>query len=113
MPTELVVQRLTLKSRLSVFASASSERVCARIFPAPLQALHARMEPLLLFFIDGASLIDKEDDDWELLLAVMPASQAQGGGTLVVRAEVACVLQHAVIYCAVVHAVLLLAGPHA
>ena len=36
------------------------------------QAVHARLEPLLLFFIDGASLIDADDDKWELLLAVQP-----------------------------------------
>lgn len=39
----------------------------------------------MLFFIDGASLVNNEDDDWELLLAVRQAQDAQGGGTLVVR----------------------------
>jgi hypothetical protein len=34
------------------------------------QELHARLQPLLLFFIDGASVIDLEDEDWDLLLAV-------------------------------------------
>lgn len=44
--------------------------------------MHARFEPLLLFFIDGASLIEKGDDKWEALLAVQPA---KGGGHLLVR----------------------------
>ena len=34
-----------------------------------LQALHSRLQPFLLFFIDGASYIDAEDPNWELLLA--------------------------------------------
>lgn len=28
------------------------------------------MQPLLLFFIDGANLIDSQEPEWELLLAV-------------------------------------------
>ena len=29
------------------------------------------MQPLLLFFVDAASVIDQEDGDWDLLLAVL------------------------------------------
>ena len=36
----------------------------------PAQTLHSRLEPLLLFFVDGASAIDPEEDAWDLLLAV-------------------------------------------
>ena len=35
-----------------------------------MQALHARMQPLLLFFIDGANLIDPKEPEWDLLLAM-------------------------------------------
>ena len=35
-----------------------------------MQDLHAKMQPFLLFFIDGASFIDEDDAKWELLLAV-------------------------------------------
>ena len=35
-----------------------------------VQDIHARMQPLLLFFVDAASAIDQEDDDWDLFLAV-------------------------------------------
>ena len=34
-----------------------------------MQALHSRLQPFLLFFIDGASFIDAEDTKWELLVA--------------------------------------------
>lgn len=34
-----------------------------------MQALHSRLQPFLLFFIDGASFIDTEDTKWELLVA--------------------------------------------
>jgi len=37
---------------------------------ASLQALHARLEPLLLFFVDAASPIDPEDEGWHLFMAV-------------------------------------------
>eukprot|EP00798_Chlamydomonas_sp_ICE-L_P003312 gene3312-13339_t len=47
---------------------------------AAVKAIHARMEPLMLFFIDGASSIDAEDDMWELLLALKP--QPNGGNLL-------------------------------
>lgn len=36
---------------------------------AKIKALHARLEPLLQFFIDGAQVIDQDDPHWELLLA--------------------------------------------
>ena len=32
-----------------------------------LQALHARMQPLVFFFVDGASAIDADDPDWYLV----------------------------------------------
>ena len=35
-----------------------------------MQALHARMQPLLLFFIDGANLIEPKEPEWDLLLAM-------------------------------------------
>ena len=42
----------------------------------PVQALHARMQPLLLFFIDGANLIDSKEPEWDLLLAVHTKGEA-------------------------------------
>ena len=36
----------------------------------PLQKLHARLQPLLFFFVDAASAIDQEDPGWHLLTAV-------------------------------------------
>ena len=47
-----------------------------------LQGLHERLDPLLLFFIDGACLIDNNDLKWELLLAVQ---EGEAGGHTVVR----------------------------
>ena len=35
-----------------------------------IRALHARLQPLLLFFVDAASPIDASDPAWDLLLAV-------------------------------------------
>lgn len=40
---------------------------------APLQKLHANLQPLLHLFIDGASSIEQDDPNWELFLA------SQGG----------------------------------
>lgn len=37
---------------------------------ATLRLLHARLQPLLLFFIDAASMIDQEDPNWDVLIAV-------------------------------------------
>ncbi|GIM02386.1 hypothetical protein Vretimale_7256 [Volvox reticuliferus] len=48
--------------------------------PPEVKALHARLEPLLLFTIDGAQFIDTDDLQWELLL---PVARAQDGGCLV------------------------------
>jgi len=45
-----------------------------------LQALHERLQPILLFFIDGASFIDAADSKWELLLA----TEHQAGQDVVV-----------------------------
>lgn len=50
---ELIITRVNL-------ASASEE----------LRALHSRMQPLLLFFVDGASGIDSQDPAWDLLVAL-------------------------------------------
>lgn len=38
--------------------------------PARLKALHAALQPLLVFYIDAASYLDATDPDWQLLLAV-------------------------------------------
>eukprot|EP00873_Tetraselmis_striata_P003640 jgi/Tetstr1/423904/TSEL_014527.t1 len=38
--------------------------------PEALQGLHARLEPMLLFFIDGACSIDGEDPAWDVVLAL-------------------------------------------
>ena len=46
-----------------------------------VQELHARIQPLLLFYVDGASYIDAEDPDWMLFLAV----KTQGDAKVVVR----------------------------
>eukprot|EP00803_Ostreobium_quekettii_P008840 evm.model.scf_195.5 EVM.evm.TU.scf_195.5 scf_195:32086-36316(-) len=56
--------------------------VCARLSTASdaLKALHARMEPLLLYFVDGASSIDNGDPKWDIYLAL----QQQGDTTRVV-----------------------------
>lgn len=45
----------------------------SRSAPRPrfAQALHKRLEPLLIFTVDGASFIDPEDERWELVAAVM------------------------------------------
>ena len=44
---------------------------------APTQELHARLEPYLLFFIDGASAVESDDPRWELLLVIMKQVCAQ------------------------------------
>eukprot|EP00955_Chlamydomonas_euryale_P094888 364899-Chlamydomonas_euryale.AAC.28 len=43
--------------------------------------MHERLDALLLFFVDGASLIDTQDPKWELMLAVQ--RQPDGTGSLV------------------------------
>ena len=35
-----------------------------------LQELHARLQPMLFFFVDAASAINQEDPGWHLLTAV-------------------------------------------
>jgi hypothetical protein len=55
------------------------------------QELHARLQPLLLFFIDGASVIDLEDEDWDLLLAVQTSA---GKAPVVVSAQVSFFIAH-------------------
>lgn len=46
--------------------------------PAP-QALHARLEPMLYFFVDASSSIDASDPGWHLLTVVetTPDGEAQ------------------------------------
>lgn len=41
------------------------------------------MEPLLLFLVDGASLIDNQDPQWELLLAVQRPTDGSPGQLVV------------------------------
>lgn len=44
-----------------------------------VKKLHARIEPLLLFFIDAASAIDATDSSWEILLVVQRVPGGQDG----------------------------------
>ena len=44
-----------------------------RLSDAAVYPWHARFEPLILFFIDGASAVDSEDDNWTLLCATRHA----------------------------------------
>lgn len=57
-----------------------------------MQALHLRLQPFLLFFIDGASFIDAEDMRWELLLA----TEQHEGQETVVRAPANPCLLHCI-----------------
>jgi hypothetical protein len=59
--------------RLQRFALATA--------PPAVRALHRRLQPLLIFEIDGANYIDPEDDKWELVVAVV--APPGGGPTLV------------------------------
>ncbi|KAG2487112.1 hypothetical protein HYH03_014225 [Edaphochlamys debaryana] len=66
-------------------AAGAAVEVAVRRFqlcnaPQEVKALHQRLEPLLLFTIDGANFIDDEDPSWELLL---PVARAPDGGCLV------------------------------
>ncbi|KAL4422981.1 hypothetical protein ABPG77_005461 [Micractinium sp. CCAP 211/92] len=45
---------------------------------AQLKALHKRMEPLLLFFVDAAAAIDPEDDGWHLFTIVEEPPKVAG-----------------------------------
>ena len=49
-----------------------------------MQALHARMQPLLLFFIDAANLIESKEPEWDLLLAM----RTKGGDVTVVGSQI-------------------------
>ncbi len=62
------------------FAAPVPHRSLPCLAPLP-QALHQRLEPLLLFTIDGANFIDDHDRQWELLL---PVARAADGGCMVV-----------------------------
>jgi histone acetyltransferase 1 len=46
-----------------------------------MQELHARLEPLLVFTIDGANFLDVEDPKWEVVAAVV----TRGGRPYMVR----------------------------
>ena len=52
---------------------------------APLQDLHARLQPLLIFFIDASNFIDDGDGNidarWELYLGV---EELEGGHHVIV-----------------------------
>lgn len=51
----------------------------ARAPPLPrAKALHKRMEPLLLFFVDAAAAIDPEDDGWHLFTIVEEPPKVAG-----------------------------------
>ena len=50
--------------------------------PFCTQELHSRFEPLLLFFIDGAQIIEKGDPKWDVLMLIQPTpkgNQLVGG----------------------------------
>ena len=55
--------------------------------PTAPQELHAHLQPLLYFFVDGASTIDAADPGWQLFTAVEAAPDGQ-----------ACVLGFATVY---------------
>lgn len=46
-----------------------------------VKAMNDRLQPLVLFYIDGGSLIDADDDRWDLLLLLV--DDAAGRATLV------------------------------
>ncbi|GIL67145.1 hypothetical protein Vafri_20587 [Volvox africanus] len=62
------------------FLEVSVRRFQVATAPPEVKALHSRLEPLLLFTIDGAQFIDADDPQWELLL---PVARAEDGGCLV------------------------------
>eukprot|EP00236_Picocystis_salinarum_P002068 CAMPEP_0183830558 /NCGR_PEP_ID=MMETSP0807_2-20130328/4086_1 /TAXON_ID=88271 /ORGANISM="Picocystis salinarum, Strain CCMP1897" /LENGTH=454 /DNA_ID=CAMNT_0026075931 /DNA_START=20 /DNA_END=1384 /DNA_ORIENTATION=+ len=49
----------------------------AKLSDEKVRELHARMEPLILFLIDGSSFIDLDDNRWELLLLVEKSGDKQ------------------------------------
>ena len=55
--------------------------------PGWVQELHRHLEPLLLFFVDGASAIDTSDPAWQLLIAVR---DVDGRPTVVRTGAVSC-----------------------
>jgi hypothetical protein len=62
----------------------------------PLQDLHARLQPLLIFFIDAANYIDDGagsiDPRWELYLA----TELTAAGRIIVSAALRCSEHHTV-----------------
>ncbi|BDA48752.1 Histone acetyltransferase type B catalytic subunit [Coccomyxa sp. Obi] len=50
--------------------SMSVHRIQLSTADQTVRDLHARMQPLLMFFVDGASAIDTKEPEWDLLLAV-------------------------------------------
>lgn len=57
-----------LQSDISSLGHGFAQSACSQLTIC-LQDLHARLQPFLLFFIDGASFIEADDSKWELLLA--------------------------------------------
>lgn len=51
-------------------AGGKAEVLHARFSDERVREIHARMEPLILYLIDGSSFIDLDDDRWELLLLI-------------------------------------------
>ncbi len=62
----------------------SAAPCCPAVRRTFTQELHARFEPLLLFFIDGASLIEM-DEKWEVLLAWQQPMEDASRPPLLVR----------------------------
>lgn len=54
-----------------------THQYCLYVYVCVWQELHARMEPLLIFTIDGANFIDVQDPKWEVVAAVMERSGQQ------------------------------------
>ena len=59
------------------------------------QDLHARFQPLLLFFVDGANFINPEEPEWDLLLAVRTNGAAVTVVSLVTPFPAAASMPHA------------------
>ena len=55
-----------------------------RLSDADVYPWHARFEPLILFYIDGASAVDSEDDNWTLLCATRHAYETDAERAAVV-----------------------------
>lgn len=54
-----------------------------------VQALHARAQALLYFFVDAASAIDASDPQWDIYLAL---EKAADGSLELVGISLSCVL---------------------